>query len=302
MRTRRAMFLAGVLLATAALAGCARPGGTDGDLLDDWGMLAAAKVPDPVIGQCHDSTGLSAYDPQAFDGPFKPAPCDQPHQFEIVGSGRLPADLAAAAERPGRDKFAALFPQCEDLAAKYLGGEWLTGRLYLYLQPPTATQWRGGARFFHCDVAVIGPDGDTIDLYPKSVKDAVQPTGPLAQGCFVTAGADADTLFATATPIACDQPHDMEFAGSVTAPANAVYPKTDDDNDKLFGTACENKMLAYTGMSRASYDRQKDIYYVWWRPSGQAGWNAGEHSSRCYFLLHNRKLSRSVKGVGDATL
>ena len=94
----------------------------------------------------------------------------------------------------------------------------------------------------------------------------------------------------------------MEFAGSVTAPATAVYPKTDDDYDKLFGTACENKMLAYTGMSRAAYNRQKDIYYVWWRPSGQAGWNAGEHSSRCYFLLHNRTLNRSVKGVGDATL
>ncbi|GAA3288057.1 septum formation family protein [Dactylosporangium vinaceum] len=303
MRPARAIrTAAAVLLLTSALAGCAKPGGTDGDLLDDWAMLGAAKVPEPVVGQCRDSTGLNAYDPAAFDGPFKDVPCDGPHQFEIVATGQLPADLAASGERPGRDRFAALFPQCEDLAAKYLGGEWQAGRLYLYLQPPSTTQWRGGARFFHCDVAAIGPDGDTIEPATTSVKDAVRAAGPLAQGCFVTAGADADNLFATATPIACDQPHDMEYAGYVTAPAKSDYPKTDDANDDLFGTACENKMLAYLGMSRATYDRQKDIYYVWWRPSGQAGWNAGEHSSRCYFLLHNRKLSRSVKGIGDATL
>lgn len=302
MSSIRALRIAAVLLAAAGLAGCAAPGGTDGDLLDDWSMLAAAKVPDPVVGECHDSTGPNAYDPAAFDGPFKVVPCSQPHQFEIAGAGQLPPELAEAADRPGRDAFAPLFPQCEELVSKYLGGDWQTGRLYIYLQPPTAAQWRGGARFYHCDVAVIGPDGDTIELYGKSVKDAVRPGGPLAQGCFTTAGATKDTLFATATPTACDQPHDMEFAGYVTAPAKAAYPSTDDANDDLFGTACENKMLAYLNMSRAVYNKQQDIYYVWWRPSGQAGWNAGEHSSRCYFLLHNRKLSRSVKGIGDATL
>jgi hypothetical protein len=195
-----------------------------------------------------------------------------------------------------------LFPACEDAAAKYLGGDWQAGRLYLYLQPPTFTQWRGGLRTYHCDAVVEGPDGHTIDKYDKSFKGAAAPGGPLAHGCSVTSGGDKDTLFLRADPIACTQPHDLEFAGYVTAPPGTEAPSGQEANDKVFGKACEAKMLAYVGMSRTAYNKQRDVYYIWWRTGGTTGWKAGDHSARCFFLLHNRKLSKSVKGSGDAAL
>ncbi|MFG2041052.1 septum formation family protein [Dactylosporangium sp. NPDC048998] len=299
----RRLALIAIALLLAGTAGCtARPAGTDGDLTNDWAMLPAAKVPEPVVGECHNSGGYHTYDVSAFDGVAPPVPCDQPHQLEVVAVGQLPAELAKAAKLPGRDQFASLFPDCEQAAAQYLGGDWQAGRVYLYLQPPTYAQWLGGARFYRCDAVATGSDSHQIVTYDKTFKDAVRPGGGLAQGCGTTAGGTKDTFFETVEPTPCDQPHDMEFAGYVTAPATAAWPDNEKTNDDLFGKACEAKMLAYTGMSRAWYNRQRDVYYIWWRPSGRTGWKAGEHSSRCFFLLHNRKLSRSVKGIGDAPL
>ncbi|MFD0576873.1 septum formation family protein [Dactylosporangium darangshiense] len=300
---RRRLIALTAVLVLGALSGCAgQPAGTDGDLGDDWAMLPAAKVPEPVLGECHNSGGYKDQDVSSWDGVAPVVPCDGPHQVEIVAVGKVPAELAKEAKRPDRDKFAALYAQCEEAAAKYLGGDWHAGRLYLYLQPPTYAQWLGGLRTYHCDVAVMGADGHKIESFDKTFKGAVAPGGPLANGCSLTSGATNDTLFAQADPVACTQPHDLEYAGYVTAPADAAFPNDTAANEKLFGKACEAKMLEYTGMSRTAYNRQRDVYYIWWRTAGSTGWKAGDHSSRCFFFLHGRKLSKSVKGIGDATL
>ncbi|MGI5242357.1 septum formation family protein [Dactylosporangium sp. CA-139066] len=298
---RRHTLALAALLLLGALSGCANPAGTDGDLGDDWAMMPAAKVPEPVLGECRNSAGFSNQDSSSWDGVPEVVPCDGPHQIEIVAVGKVSDDLGKQPKLPDRGQFAPLYAACEEGAAKYLGGDWQAGRLYLYLQPPTYAQWLGGLRTYHCDAAVVGPD-DKFEKFDKSFKNAVQNGGALAQTCAVTSGGTKDTLFARADPVACTSPHDMEYAGYVTAPADAAYPNGQDANDKLFGKACEAKMLEYMGMSRTAYNKQRDVYYVWWRTSGATGWKAGDHSSRCYFFLHNRKISKSVKGMGDATV
>jgi hypothetical protein len=298
--TRRLLALAAVLL-LGALSGCAKPAGTDGDLGDDWAMMPVAKVPEPVVGECHNAPGYKNQDASTWDGVAPLVACDGPHQLEVVAVGKVPADLAAQPKLPAREQFAKLYADCEEGAAKYLGGDWQTGRMYLFLQPPTYAQWLGGLRTYRCDAVVVGA-GDEYEKYDKTFKGSLQPGGPLTQGCQLTSGATKDTLFERAEPVACTSPHDMEFAGYITAPADAAFPTNQDANDKLFGKGCEAKMLEYLGMSRTAYNKQRDVYYVWWRTAGSTGWKAGDHSSRCYFFLHNRKLSKSVKGVGDATL
>jgi hypothetical protein len=297
--TRRILALAAVLL-LGALSACAQPAGTDGDLGDDWAMLPAAKVPEPVVGECRNSGGFTNQDASSWDGVPAVVPCDGPHQIEIVAVGKVSDDLAKQPKLPERAQFAPLYAACEEGAAKYLGGDWQAGRLYLYLQPPTYAQWMGGLRTYHCDAAAIDAN-EKFQKVDKTFKNAVQPGGPLAQTCLLTSGGTADKLFETAEPVACTQPHDMEYAGYITAPADAAYPEGVDGNDKLFEKACEAKMLAYMGMSHAAYGKLRDVYSIWWRTSGTTGWKAGDHSSRCYFYVQNRKISRSVKGIGDAT-
>ncbi|WP_432824875.1 septum formation family protein [Dactylosporangium sp. CA-092794] len=299
---RRIALLACAVVALGAGGCAARPAGADGDLTNGWTMLAAAKVPEPAAGECHDSAGYADYDTSAWEMPGPAAPCDGPHQIEVVSVGQVPAELAKADKRPERPAFASLYPACERAAADYLGGDWQSGSTYLYVQPPTYAQWRGGARFYHCDVAVIAADNFTVTRYDKPFKDAVRPGGPLALGCANGTGGDQDTLFRAAEPVACTAPHDLEFAGSITAPAAAVFPESEKAADAVFGTACDAKLLSYLGMTRAAYARQRDVSSVWWRTSTKTGWDAGEHSARCYFYVEHRKVSRSVKGNGNATI
>ncbi|MEV6925285.1 septum formation family protein [Dactylosporangium sp. NPDC051485] len=301
MRRALALVAAAVLL-LGSLSGCARPSGTDGDLVDDWAMLPAGKVPEPVVGACFDSAGYNAYDVTAFEMPGTPVPCDGPHQVETAAVGQLPPDLAKAPKRPERDQFAPVYPACEQAVAQYLGADWQSGRLYLYLKPPTYAQWLGGLRTYHCDVVAIGPDHSRIVRFDKPFKGAAAPGGPLAAGCFTTSGGDANVLFRTADPAPCTGPHDLEYAGFVTVPATTAYPASSAEQGKLFGDACEAKVLAYMGMTRANYRRQNNVSTISWGPSGETGWKAGDHSARCYLMSHNRTLSRSVKGIGNLTI
>jgi hypothetical protein len=256
------------VLAVSTLAACGQPGGTDGNLTDDWAPLAAAKVVPPVAGECRTAYVTTTAALLSLDDTHV-APCGEAHELDVVAVAPLPDDVAKAADRPTRDKLAALFPVCEQAATQYLGADWQNGRLILTVNPPGYAAWRGGARYYQCDVSAV---------------------------------ADADVLFRRAVPTPCTEPHDLEYAGYVEAPPATAHPADRQASSNLFAPSCEAKILAYMHMSRSAWNRQDDVSYVWWRASSEDGWAVGELSVRCFLHTTGRKTSRSVAGIGDVTI
>jgi hypothetical protein len=298
---RRIALLACAVALLGAVAGCAgATGDGDGDITAEWSMLAAAKVPEPQVGDCRTTTSSSANSDGAFEGP-RLVDCAQPHEIETISVAQITGEAAQSPERPPRSALAPLFPQCEKAAAGYLGGDWQTGRVHLYLQPPTATQWRAGARFFHCDVLATETEAGKVVVYGKPFKDALKPGGPLALGCGNATGAK-DGIFADITPAACTESHDLEFVGYVSAPPATEWPADDKADGALFSDPCEARMLQYLGMSRGTYNRQRHLWSISWATSGQLGWISGDHSARCYAYLHDKTVNRSLQGVGNITV
>jgi hypothetical protein len=297
---RRTALLACAVALLGAVTACAGAKAGDSDLVDDWPMMAAATVPEPQVGECRTTTAASAYSDGAFDGPWL-VDCAKTHEIETVAVGQITGAAAQSAERPERKALAPLFPQCEKAAAEYLGGDWQSGRVQLYLQPPSAAQWRGGARFFHCDVLALKSEYGEVTAYGKPFKDVLKPGGPLALGCGNGTGGNGgkDDVFKDIAAVACTEPHDVEFAGYVTAPPSAPWPTDDKANGKLFDDACEAKMLQFLGMSHGTYDRQPRLWWISWDTSAELGWAAGDHSARCYVYVRDKKINHTLKKIGN---
>jgi hypothetical protein len=289
------------VLAVSTLAACGQPGGTDGNLTDDWAPLAAAKVVPPVAGECRTAYVTTTAALLSLDDTHV-APCDTAHELDVVAVAPLPDEVAKAADRPTRDKLAALFPVCEQAAAQYLGADWQNGRLILSVNPPGYAAWRGGARYYQCDVSAVADDGSTLRPAAAALKKSAAAGGPQAWGCATATGGDTDVLFRRAVPTPCTEPHDLEYAGFIEAPLTTAAPADRQASSNLFAPSCEAKILSYMHMSRGAWNRQDDVSYVWWRASSEDGWAVGEHSVRCFLHTTGRKTSRSVAGIGDVTI
>src|SRR4051794_30419658 len=119
-RTAATAMLVGVLL---GLSGCApRVAGTDGDLVDDWAPMAAAKFDLPTVGMCLDSPSKAPFDP-AF-ARSTPIECDRGHTLEVVLVGTIEGKAAEAPEppAPGSEGFRAAYAACGQAASGYVGG------------------------------------------------------------------------------------------------------------------------------------------------------------------------------------
>ncbi|MEV4516766.1 septum formation family protein [Dactylosporangium sp. NPDC049525] len=280
------------------LGGCAAmPAGSDGNLVDDWAMLAEGKVREPVVGDCWSTNAWSAYEPGAFDYVVL-ADCTATHQMQTIHIGEITGTVADSAVVPARTATSGLYADCEKAAEAYLGGAWQTGLVYLYLHVPTAAQWRGGARSYRCDVAAIQSAADHIVSHDATFKDTLRPGGPLTIGCGTKV--IENKLIKDLTPVECTAPHDAEFVGFVQQPNASTYPADSKGVDAVFGKACEQRLLAYTGMSAGNFDRQ-DIFSIAWLTAAEIGWETGDRSARCYLTLA-KKVSRSFKGVGNVTV
>ena len=69
------------------------------------------------------------------------------------------------------------YTACDAEVTEFLGASWQIGRVRMLVYAPTTTQWRGGARFYRCDVASLrSPDG-AMDKRTASLKGSLQPGG-----------------------------------------------------------------------------------------------------------------------------
>ncbi|MEV4508283.1 septum formation family protein [Dactylosporangium sp. NPDC049525] len=292
--------MAAVLALTlAAAAGCtAVPAGVDKDLVDEWAMIGEAKVPEPSAGACWTSS--ATYIDKIVTTPIATTatPCNGPHIIETVHVGHFTGATADADQPPAPDKIAETYTACEAEVTKFLGGSWKAGRVRMLVYPPTATQWRGGARFYRCDVASLKGMLGALEQRAASLQGSLQPGGDRLIGCAAMNGT-IDT-WKDVTSVVCTAPHDVEFMG-VIASKSGTFPQDKDAWKAAYDTACVDQIRSFTNGAINALASAKARY--WYAPIAANGqeWGAGNHSGVCYVLLP-KKLTRSLKNNGKAAV
>jgi hypothetical protein len=296
MRTRTLAVLALVL---ASVAGCAKvPAGVDKELVDDWAMMAEAKVPEPKPGDCWTTQSLNVQAILGSSVAVAQALCDMTHVAETVYVGHFTGPLADADSPPVADRLADTYAACDAELTKFLGGSWEEGQVRMIVYPATSTQWRGGARFFRCDVASVRTERGLLEPRTKTLQGTLQPGGELLLGCGTKI--ENNGAWSDVDPLACTAPHNIEFAG-IAASVSGVYPPDTKARQAAWGTACMNKIRAYTGIPDRNLAKANAGWGYWQVAMTQTEWTFGNHNARCYITLP-KKITRSLKGAGNITI
>jgi hypothetical protein len=294
---RRWLAAAAVAAVTAALAlgGCTgKPAGVDGDLTNNWAALAEAKPFEPEPGTCNAGTVGSG-----SLASFEPIDCGSDYWVQVVHRGTFTGPTASRGVPPaqtGQD-FKAAYAECDRSAKAFLGGEWRAARLALSVVVPTPQAWRGGARWFRCDVGEARSLDDTsLTLRKGSLKDVLAKPSPLTLGCFnPKVGKDRiDEMIA----VACATGHHAEFVGIYTAPASSY--SSFEGNDTAIHRACLNVVASYAKLPKDSnlQFRTGTIYYY----PPEDDWAQGNHGVQCFLWRSDKTLTKSVKATGTKLL
>ncbi|WDZ82343.1 septum formation family protein [Micromonospora cathayae] len=293
----RRWLRAGALGAVAALAlaGCGVPEGTDGDLADDWKLPAAPAVFQPENGTCHPFHQQIGYVTS-----YQPVACTTEHLTETVHLGTLTGANAERSTPPpvGSTPRQAAYAECQREIARVLGADWRSGRIGLSIVFPSPAGWRGGARWFRCDlVEQTSLELDDPKKRTTSLAGALKPGSPLTYGCF-NATLDAARRVDEMNPVACTKQHNAEFVGVHEAAAGsyAAFEK----NDEKIHRACLKLVAKYAKLpddSNLKY-RSGTIAY---QPD-EDEWADGNRGVKCFVWTDKRKLTRSVKGGGTKAL
>ncbi|WP_250007804.1 septum formation family protein [Actinoplanes sp. M2I2] len=278
---RWAAALAGALV--LALSGCSDlPGGVDGDLTNGWSGPPAARQFRPAAAQCHPNLvergTLEEYAPVA---------CGGPHLAETAVIADLP-DLPAAA-RAGR-----AFRECSERVTPFLGGDWRTG--WLVLQPvlPSPEAWRGGARWYRCDLAEASPVDGELVRRTSSLKGSLKGTGKVRMSCAnpKIAGERVTEM----RPVACATRHTAEFAGIFVSKRASAAGLTPAELEK----GCHKVIATFAGLPADSSVRHR----VGWLgfPPDDASWQLGDHAIRCFLWLNGEPMTGSYKKAGTRKL
>lgn len=294
---RRSTIVA--LVGIVALAGgCARPGGVDGDLLDDWPTMAAPAPYVPEPGRCY----VNEFAPTSSLSTDRPVDCAKPHRLETVHVGTFTGAAADLQKPPraGSGEITTAYADCDAKAREYVGDEWRNGRLRLGVALPTASAWTGGARWYRCDVEELSwAKGEPVPTNRTgSVKGALATAdSPLRLGCFdvkLARTGKVDTMH----PVDCGKPHNSEFVGVWDARKHG-YPEK--DRDWLpFYDGCLKRVAAYVGVPEDRNLRARTgVVTV---PARSDDWQSGDRQVRCYLWVDGGRFTRSLKGVGPAGL
>jgi hypothetical protein len=289
-----------LVLAGAAglvLAGCGRPAGVDGLLMDDWAPLGQPQVFSPPSGACHSTD----FAPTARLSAFSPVDCSASHQLETVHVGTFAGADAERAAPPaaGSADLRTAFGECDTKATGYLGAEWRIGRLWLGVSVPSEAAWTGGARWFRCDMVELSSveDNGKVVSREASLRGALKDPSPLRLGCYLATLIKAKDIESMPTSD-CAKAHNTEFVGTWQA-GDIAYPAQ--DRDWLpFYAGCRSQIASFVGVPDDG-----DLRYragVVTVPAGAQEWQAGNHGVRCYLWLSDRTLTASLRGAGPAAL
>jgi hypothetical protein len=259
--------------------------------------MPEAKIAVPVAGACYLKYT------QVWYGDFTTVDCaGAGHQAETAFVGTFTGDDSTRSTPPRQDSPAlpGLYDQCQQGATGYLGGDWHTASVWLGLVLPSDGAWKGGARWFRCDLLRYA------DIFQTTVVDHGVLRGDLsgarstAYGCQNTTS-DKDRHLLTAQPAACDQPHTSEFAGTFTAP-NVPWPADQAGREKMLDNGCQPVVATFLGYASVGQWRNQSV--GWWSHDwDEDQWKLGDRTTQCFAYAYTRSgmFVGSVKGIRDQT-
>ena len=284
-------------LSVVVLAGCARPAGADGNLVDDWPAHGRAVAAPPPAGACHIAPSGFAQN-LTSKTLVQVGACTDPHSSETIFIGAFSGALADAGSPPAPDELDGAYGECDRAAKEFLGDDWHNGRLVLLVFAPTPDQWRGDGRFFRCDLTEVRSDAGRIVERPSTLKDALRGDRPLAHGCGTSIGRGTEGGWEDLRVVPCSTAHDLEYAGFITVSERA-YPEGRSAIGSSIGVECAARVASYLGMAVAELLAHRQVNYGWWMV-GKDRWAIGDRSARCYVLLEpGVTASRSLKDMGN---
>ncbi|MBM0231829.1 septum formation family protein [Micromonospora sp. STR1_7] len=277
------------------VAGCGTPAGTDGDLSDDWRPMAQAQQFAPEAGECHVIA-----DPTAYLTSYAPVDCAKTHLVETFHVGTFTGALAARTTPPPVESatMRSTFADCDTRAKQFVGGDWRTARLSVQVAPTSPAGWKGGARWYRCDIfeldEVNGPNGESDAAIQRtdSLRGALASRSPLTLGCM---NEDKWGMLRTA---GCTAGHQFEFVGIWTAPDRSWADAARDE--AAIHTACRAVIARYAKVpvdGKLPY-RTGTAYRFPSRPL----WERGDRGVRCYYWSSGTTVKRSIAGGGTAVL
>lgn len=284
-------------LVAAMLAGCGTPAGVDGKLVDDWKAQPDAVPFVPATGVCH----LSLPDDRLISRTvYNPMDCATEHHYETVFVGEFTGSEKDASEPPeaGSEGARKAFTECNTKVNEYLGGDWRSARLDLFVFYPAKAAWEGGSRWFRCDVAeTVSLDDDTVKRRSGTLKDIAKST-ELSLLCFRAELASGGRSINAMNPVHCNSPHGAEFAGVWTAPESSYA-----DFEKNTQRAHDGCRAVVAKWAKVPNDgnikfRTGTIIYF----PDEEEWADGDRGVQCFLWISAQDLRRSMKGAGPGAL
>ena len=295
---RRAVAASIALSAIFALAGCAgRPPGTDGDVTNGWPAMPQAKITVPVVGLCYVTHYVGT-----GSGDVGVAPCaTETHYVETAFVGAFTGADAQRSEPPayGSPALPGIYPQCQKGADDYLGGDWHTAYVEVGIVVPDKEAWRGGARWFRCDLTRFSNLEEVAVVDHGVLKGDLAGPRTAAIGCVTTIVDKSTNNVISSTAVDCATPHAAEFAGTFTA-ANVPFPADKAGRDKMLKDGCTPVVAGFLGYQSVSQWGNQSV--GWWAVGwDEDRWNLGDRTTQCFAYAYTKsgKFVGSVKGIKD---
>ncbi len=289
---RRAVATVSLLAGVLMLAGCAgKPAGVDGDLTNQWPAMADAKAPVPEVGVCYDTE----YD-ITVTSPFNPVDCAKTHHTETTYVGAFTGADASRTTPPlsGSAGRRTAFEACMKNTNDYLGGDFHAASVYLGLAMPDSNAWKGGARWYRCDLVQFKDPDNDIEITTGSAKDGLKGSAPLSFPCVNVVEQGSQYIGDNTPPVSCSGSHSAEFVGLFTAPDTPWISDTTTRTNTA-RDACWEKVYDYVGSKNPSR-----LIGLIWQNFQQDDWDLGDRTVRCwaYDEGSTHKFGESVKGIG----
>jgi hypothetical protein len=210
---------------------------------------------------------------------------------------------AQRAEPPAYDSPAlpGVYPQCQKGADDYLGGDWHTAYVELGIVVPDKEAWRGGARWFRCDLTHFSNLEEVAVVDHGVLKGDLAGPRTAAIGCVTTIVDKGTNGVISSTAIDCAAPHTAEFAGVFTAP-DVPFPTDQTTRNRLLDNGCRPVIATFLGFSDVGPWQNSSV--GWW-PSGVSPdqWRLGDRTVQCfaYAFTKSGMFVGSVKGIKNQT-
>jgi len=275
---------------------CTSPTGMDRKLSSPTSAVAVPRQTQakPVVGDCYTVLGSDLLASERV-------PCSVHHRVEVAYIGTFTGSAAAVDSPPVANSAAmrGAYAKCAGPTAAYVGGDWHLGLMDLELLIPDLGAWRGGARWFRCDLlGLTSLDYESLGGSDVSFRGVLAKPSPLSARCITWLGTQ---FVSNIEPVSCTSRHRAEFAGTYTAPVGP-WPASAKEQTALADDGREHLVARFVGFpSWQQFDNPHVGYFELGFDERQ--WYMGDRSVRCYAAAFTTdgQFVGSVKGIRSRT-